>query len=334
MAEQELVSYYVQHSDPEADEGTTTDSASENTSEESNSDDEIPHSESIQEMHADEHDLIARLSLLSTLIFVAGAAFLVLKQRLDIAENSFVYGFALLATSVLPEFCIDYLSRRPFSHGRYSAVSRSQEVFGSDVVILNNCQSLVFLIATIVQGVAFFFYEELEDEYDEVTLYCDINLSAAVFWVLSGGMVLVMRGFAGCRCKNGVVGTIDYVANVIYTISTGVLAVSGMEQMEQFDYFDKEHLGSLLQGYAMDAWLVAGVLYLLSDIYRLQSGPQHLDLRPIVRRGRSKTKRSIRPDPSPTPELPAAPLEKRRRRMKWWPRRGSPRTVGSNDLLR
>jgi len=235
------------------------------------------------------------LSLCASVLFLLGSfllAFFVFgsKSSVRVLQNvtkgyavvftTVAYGF--IALSMVPEILLDRI-KRPFAHSRYGKLHGTSKSFGMDLFKLNIAQSILFIIASILQAVAFFilFQFENSNKLDEVDLYCKINLAASWFWLFSSALALVTRGCCWFSCLRSAVQTLDQMGNALYIISTVMWMFAALNEYENFA---NAGLGPNLQDNVMIMWFVAGCAYTVADVLRFceRNPPSSVDNTPLA----------------------------------------------------
>jgi len=236
-----------------------------------------------------------RLALTSSTLFLAGStvlAVLVTSDRIKpLRSLPYVKGtllviiaYALLALHVVPEIALDRSTpQRPFSHNRYGKLQRRSRRLRVDFAYLNFAQSFTFFTASLVQGAAFFVLFEYEDneDFDNVDIYCKINLASSSLWVITSALALVSRGCCWIRYCRSWTDTLEQSGNGLYIVSTFVWMIAGLNQFENFDH---PYLGDNLQDCVLIIWFVVGCLYTAADVRRFyERRTMHVDSRPFTK---------------------------------------------------
>ena len=236
------------------------------------------------------------LSLCASVLFFLGSFFLALfvfgsKSNIRVLQNISrgyavvltTIAYVLIALSTVPEFMLDRI-KRPFAHSRYGKLHGIKRSFGMDLLKLNIAQSILFLIASILQAVAFFILFQFEDNknVDEVDLFCKINLAASWFWLFSAALAIVTRGCCWFNCLRTAVQTLDQMGNALYIISTIMWMFAALNEYENFA---NAGLGPNLQDHVMVMWFFAGCAYTVADVMRFyeRNPASAVDQRPLAR---------------------------------------------------
>jgi hypothetical protein len=221
------------------------------------------------------------LSLLSSALFSVGSTFLACyifavsatDGGQDLMEAKapkimILLGYSTLAAHTFPEIILDYSASRIFDHSRY----------GKDSPMLNAVNSVLFLIGSTTQCLAFLAY--LSEDMENSNLYVALNLFASVLWIGSAVATSMSRGCFVFRC-GPCPDTFDQIANGVYVLSTGLLGVAALNV---YDDSNQAFLGNFLQELVFLMWAVIGVLYLAADIQRFRELPAQssVDSRPLV----------------------------------------------------
>ena len=212
--------------------------------------------------------------LMASTAFLLGS--LLLLQTVPLLKA--LAGF-LIALQLIPEIYIDsFQSQHPrrVSHGRYSAAAEEpQRSSGNWPVLWNKTQNAVFLMACVLQIVAFGVAVQLNRQPGLFRAYQIFNLAAAATWILSGLVVLLNRRLywpssssCGKRGFNAKADVVDVVGNTLYVLGCLVWLIAGIAIFRSNDDLSNE-VGSPLQRGAAGLWSVSALLHVSTDVGRL-----------------------------------------------------------------
>ena len=223
---------------------------------------------------ADDERVARRLVVLSSILFFFGSAAIFAYLVLEVTAKSVnafrkdpipdyvaLAGYSCFAVHALVELALDLSPvRRLYSFGRYGKVYMSSRVYGMDLLKVNLAQSYCFLLASIVQYLAFYYLKN-----NDLELYVGLNLLSSCLWVVTAALALMARGLFWIFIRSNRRQRLEKTANGLYILMAVIWMLDAVNQM---DGFNGKILGDGLQDAAICILFLSGFLYLLVG-YRL-----------------------------------------------------------------